>query len=207
MAGAMSEAFPGGSRFTVDDLFSLAAGGVRGEVLDGRLLLAPPRLRRHERVVDNLAARFRLVLPDRSQVCSHAPVRLPDGDGPVPDLLVTTASGWPSGWPVTQVHTVVEVVATDGRYVDRVWKRQLYADAGIPCYWRVELTSPPWLRSSGPVVVVRVREPAGWREIVVGGGGLRTLPVAYGRGRAGAALTVSMRLDPRSLVSRPVFGI
>lgn len=169
-------------------------------------MLLPPRLRRHERVVNNLAARFRLVLPNGAQVCGHEPVRLPGGDGPVPDLLVTPATDWPRGWPVAEVHTVAEVVAADGQYVDRVWKRELYRDAGIPCYWRVEMTSPAWLRSAAPVVVVRLRELTGWREIVAGGGRVHTLPVAYGRDPDGAALTVPMRLDPLTLASRPVFG-
>jgi hypothetical protein len=39
----------------VDDLFSLPDWGVRAEVLDGRLLLAPPPPRRQERIAGNLA--------------------------------------------------------------------------------------------------------------------------------------------------------
>lgn len=147
-------------RFTVDDLFDLLPtlttgrepgrpgplAGVRAEVLDGRLLLAPPPLRRHERVADNLAARLRLVLPGVAQVSRHDAVRLPDGDGPVPDLLVTTERDWPRGWPAAAVHTVAEVVTADGRHIDRVWKRERYADAGIPCFWRVELAAWPGYR-------------------------------------------------------------
>jgi Uma2 family endonuclease len=194
---------PPSGRFTVDDLFALPAGGMRGEVLDGRLLLAPPRLRRHERVVRNLAGRFQLVLPSGTQVRSHDPVRLPDGDGPVPDALVTSASDWPCGWPAGEVHTVAEVVCADGQYIDRVWKRDRYAAEGIPCYWRVELTGGRWLRSPLPVVVVRLRERAGWRELVASAGRLHTLPVAYGRDAAGAAVTVPVRLDPATLLTRP----
>lgn len=207
-------------RFTVDDLFDLLPtlttgrepgrpgplAGVRAEVLDGRLLLAPPPLRRHERVADNLATRLRLVLPGVAQVSRHDAVRLPDGDGPVPDLLVTTERDWPRGWPAAAVHTVAEVVTADGRHIDRVWKRERYADAGIPCFWRVELAAWPGYRGPLPVVAIRIRERTGWRDLVAPAGRLHTLPIAYGRDGYGAAVTVPVRLDPVTLASRPATG-
>jgi Uma2 family endonuclease len=189
-------------RFTVDDLFTLPDWGMRAEVLDGRLLLAPPQSRRHERTTGNLAARFRLVLPGGAAVRTHQPVRLPDGDGPVPDLLVGPAGDWPRGTPAGQVHTVGEVVSADGRHLDRVWKRQRYEDAGVPCYWRVELAPWPGYRGPLPVVVIRLRERTGWRDIVAAAGWLHTLPVAYGRDRDGAAVTVPVRVDPATLAVR-----
>lgn len=193
---------PRSRRFTVDDLFELPGWGMRAEVLDGRLLLAPPPPRRHERIVGNLAGRFRLVLPSGAQARLHEPVRLPDGDGPVPDLLVAAGTGWPHGTPADEVHTVVEVVSTDGRYVDRVWKRRSYEEAGVPCYWRVELAPWPGYRGPLPVIAIRLREPAGWREIVAAAGWVHPLPLAYGRDLDGAAVTVPVRLDPATLAVR-----
>jgi Uma2 family endonuclease len=189
-------------RFTVDDLFSLPDWGVRAEVLDGRLLLAPPPPRRQERIAGNLAGRFRVVLPGGARAGTRQPIRLPDGDGPVPDLLVGEAGDWSRGAPAGQVHTVGEVVGTDGRYLDRVWKRERYADAGVPCYWRVEVAPWPGYRGPLPVVVVRLREATGWRDIVAAAGWPHLLPVAYGRGPDGAAITVPVRLDPATLAVR-----
>lgn len=189
-------------RFTVDDLFDLPDWGLRAEVLDGRLLLAPAQSRRHDRVAGNLASRLRLVLPGGARALTHEPVRLRDGDGPVPDLLVATAGHWPRGTPATEVHTVVEVVSTDGRYLDRVWKRRRYEGAGVPCYWRVELAPWPGYRGPLPVVVIRLRERTGWRDLVAGAGGPHSLPVAYGRDPEGAAVTVPVRLDPATLAIR-----
>jgi Uma2 family endonuclease len=189
----------GAGRFTVDDLFTLPDWGVRGEVLDGRLLLAPPQPRRHARVIGNLAARLRLVLPSDAAVRDHVPVRMPDGDGPVPDLIVTGGREQQRGYPAGQVHTVAEVVSTDGRFIDRVWKRRRYEEAGVPCYWRVELAAWSGFRGPLPLVTVRVRECTGWREIVAVAGRLQTLPLAYGRDPDGSAACVPVRLDPATL--------
>jgi Uma2 family endonuclease len=188
--------------FTVDDLFELPDWGLRAEVLDGRLLLAPPQPRRHERVADALAGRFRQVLPTGVVVRRDDAVRLPDGDGPVPDLFVCTDTDWPRGVPARYVHTVVEVVSVDGRHIDRVWKRDSYARAGVPCYWRVELAAWPGYRGRLPVVTVRLRDRAGWRELVAPAGRLHTLPLAYARDLDDGPVWVPVRLDPGTLATR-----
>lgn len=193
--------------FTVDDLFDLPDWGLRSEVLGGRLVLAPPTSRRHDRVVANLTNLLSEVLDGRARVQTGEPVRLSGGDGPVPDALVTSGVHWPRGWPAALVHTVVEVVGADGQHVDQVWKRDRYAAAGIPCYWRVELVRPWWLRGQLPVLVVRCREPWGWRELVAPAGKIQLLPVAHGREAAtGAAVCTPVRLDPAWLLSRPAAG-
>lgn len=193
-------------RFTVDNLAETSGpvdSGLRREVLDGRLLVSPPQPRRHDRVVGNLASRFWHALPAGVAVRGGLAIRLPDGDGPVPDLLV--AGAWPPQLrvlPATAVPTVVEVVSTDGHYLDRVWKQQRYAEAGIPCYWRVELE--PWSGYRGPlpVVMVRLRGPAGWQELIAPAGQLHTLPVAHRRRADGVVESVPVRFDPGVLTIR-----
>lgn len=191
-------------RFTVDNLVEAPDRGARREVLDGRLVLAPPRSRRHERVVGNLASAFWQVLPRGAQVRGGVVVRLPDGDGPVPDLVVSPTVSRPDVPMIAavDVYTAVEVVSADGRFIDRVWKREAYARSGIGCYWRVELDAWPGYRGPLPVVVVRLREGAGWREILAPAGSLHALPVACARGAGGPGGTVPVRLDPASLSVR-----
>lgn len=194
-------------RFTVDNLADLSGvpdQGLRREVLDGRLVLAPPQQRRHERVVSNLTSRFWHALPVGAQVRGDLAVRLPDGDGPVPDLAVIGGPHQPESQvlPAAQVATVAEVVAADGRHVDRVWKRERYGEAGIACYWRVELDPWPGYRGPLPMIVIRLREPMGWREIIAPAGRLHALPIAHRRGPGGTADTVLLRLDPLSLTVR-----
>jgi Uma2 family endonuclease len=194
------------TRFTVDDLYTLPDWGSRAEVLDGRLLLAPPPPRRHARVVDNLAARLASLLPAGTAVRRDVPIRLPGGDGPVPDLMVTGDGYRDRGYPPALVHTVVEVVLADGRFVDRVWKRERYEEAGIPCYWRVELAPWPGYLGPLPLLVARVREPAGWREALAAAGRAENLPLAYGRDPDGSAACLPIRLDPRTLTVRHATG-
>jgi Uma2 family endonuclease len=194
---------PWPGRFTAGDLENLPDWGLRGEVIDGRLLLAPRPSRRHERVVHNLARWLGTVLPASAGVTTARPVRLPDDDGPVPDLVVTSRAVLATGAgpvPASEVHTVVEVVEADGRFVDRVLKRERYAGAGVPCYWRVELA--PWsgYRGPTPLVVVRSRARGGWRELVAPAGQVSTVPLAHGRGEDGMGCFTSGQLDPRALL-------
>lgn len=202
---------PPAGRFTVDDLGKLPDWGLRAEVVDGRLLLGPRPSPRHDRVVRHLARSLRPLLPAEVRTHLNRPLRLPDGDGPVPDLLVAdaaTATDSHASGPVSvpHVHTVVEVVADEGRFVDRVFKRDRYAAAGVPCYWRVELA--PWsgYRGPAPVVVVRIREPGGWRELVAAAGRVHTLPLACGRSDSGRDSVVPVRFDPRTLLVRPALS-
>jgi hypothetical protein len=191
-----------GRRGLVASLTDPAQGhGRRGEVADGRLVLAPPPSREHERVVGNLAARIRRELPDGSAVRTGQPVRLPGGDTPVPDLLVTT-DVTPGPPAPSAVHTVVEVIGDDGRFLDRVWKRERFAAAGVPCFWRVELWPWPGFRGPSPLVVARVRETGRWREVVVTAGEARDVPLVCGRAPGGEAVTVPVRLDPAVLTKR-----
>lgn len=192
----------GAGRFTLDDLRALPDWGLRSEIVDGRLVLAPPPPRQHERAVRNLARWLRSALPPGARVAGGCPLRLPDGDAPVPDLVVTGPAGAAEPVPPEAVHTVVEVVCATGRFLDRVWKRDRYAEVGIPCYWRVELSPWPGYRGPSPIIVVRRREPGGWREVVAAAGRVWSLPLGYARGPGGLALAAPVRLDPGMLLVR-----
>jgi Uma2 family endonuclease len=191
----MSAAHASIYRYTVDDLCQAAP---RCQVIDGCLLVPPIDSRRHERVVANLTEVWIRLLPAGPETLASSAVRLDGGDGPVPDLLVTTAGEqWGEhGLPATDVHTVVEVVSPWSAHLDRARKPELYANAGIPCYWRIELD--PWRRYRGPLplVVARLRESTGWRHLVAPAGRIVDLPVAIGPGRV-----VWIPLDPAILAT------
>jgi Uma2 family endonuclease len=189
--------------YTVDDLFELPGWDARGEVIDGCLIMSPAASPLHQRVADRLCRLFDDVLPSTAEALTAVAVRLPNGDGPVPDVVVMTgADPLPSrGVPAADVHTVVEVVSPTNAHHDRVRKRDIYAEVGIPCYWRVELQRWGGYRGPLPLVVVRVHEAGRRRTILAPAGRVHALPVAAGRTAAGVPEMLLMRLDPAVLAA------
>ena len=169
--------------YTVDDLFEMPDDGNRYEVLGGSLVVSPAPTPRHQLAADALCRTLWAIKPVGTTVLTAVAVRMPDGDGPIPDVVVMTADPQTCGGAVPHqlVHTVVEVVSPSHALVDRAYKRELYAEAGIPCYWRVELE--PWRAYQGPVplVVVRVLTADGWHAVEVAAGTNGTLPLAVAR--------------------------
>src|SRR5262249_43827461 len=161
--------FPWQPPFTVDLLFELPDNGLRYEVLGGSLVVSPQPTPAHNLIADRLGRILAALLPRDCEAITNTAVRLPNGDGPVPDLVVTSAypEDHPKGLPAELVPTVFEVVSKSNAMTDRVVKTELYAEAGIPCYWRVE--QRPWREHFGPVpaIVVRLRDPDGeWRQTI-----------------------------------------
>jgi Uma2 family endonuclease len=188
--------------FTVDTLFELPDDtGLRYEVLGGSLVVSPAPPPGHNLAYDRLRALIFQVLPLDAEAISNTAVGLPSGDGPIPDLLVTSANPdeFRNWLRAELVHTVVEVVSPSHAANDQVLKTQLYAEAGIPCYWRVERR--PWKEHFGPVpaIVVRLRgENDEWQQIVAPAGTVSELPVVIDE--AGTIITV--KIDPATLVGK-----
>lgn len=114
------------------------------EVLDGLLFVNAAPNYRHQDVADNL----RSVLRDRLDR-SHAVTRevgislpAPPRSTAIPDVVVLDADRVQHDSNVqdpTIVQVVVEVASPSTHLVDRTFKAEKYAEAGIPGYWRVEL--------------------------------------------------------------------
>jgi Uma2 family endonuclease len=103
------------------------------------------------------------------------------------------------GLPADLVHTVVEVVSPSNGSNDRVLKKKIYAEAGIPCYWRIEQRS--WREHRGPVpaIVVSLRDKAGdWHQTTSVAGGTSELPVVIDAD----GTTVMVTIDPAILAGR-----
>jgi Uma2 family endonuclease len=188
--------------FTVDTLFELPDTDLRYEVLGGSLVVSPAPAPVHNGAIERLLRLFISQLPVAPRLLSNTAVRLPKGDGPVPDLLVTSAEDLaehPRGLPAALTHTVVEVVSPSNAVTDRLTKAELYAEAGIPCYWRVE--QRPWKEHFGPVpaIVVRLRgENDEWQQTIAPAGLVSELPVVVD----GAGTIVTVKIDPADLVGR-----
>jgi Uma2 family endonuclease len=195
-------ALPHGAPFTVDDLFRMPDDGNRYEVLGGSLVVSPAPAPMHQLVADELRLILRTVSPPTVRSLTSIAVRMPNADGPAPDIAVVDASQLkvPGAVSCQHVHSVVEVVSPSNALVDRAFKRELYAEAGIPCYWRVELNG--WRGYSGalPLVVVRLRHGDEWRTVEAAAGTRTDLPLAVGRGDGTEPQVVTVRLDPATLI-------
>jgi Uma2 family endonuclease len=177
---------PQRARYTVDDLFEIPDDGHRYEVFGGSLVMSPAPTPKHQLASFRLQSLvYPLVRAHRAVVDSAVAIRLTDEDGPIPDLAVVSEdiNDSASAVPVAATYTVVEVVSPSSAFMDRSSKPELYAEAGIPCYWRVELNPSRRYKMPLPLVVVRALEKDGetWRTIDAPAGESHELPVASGR--------------------------
>jgi Uma2 family endonuclease len=185
--------------YTVDDLFTLPENGNRHQVFGGSLVMSPAPAPRHQVVADELRALFKpLVRPHGAMPVTAVAVRVTDVDGPVPDVTVADAvelRGLTGAVPRAAAFTVVEVVSPSSAFLDRGTKPDLYAEAGIPCYWRVELTKSRKHDGPFPLIIVQVLEKDGSVRTVTGAAGEEhRFPLAVG-----ADTWVDVTLDPADL--------
>ena len=114
------------------------------------------------------------------------------------DIIVVAASelrGLTGAVPREAAYTVVEVVSPSTAFLDRGTKPDLYADAGIPCYWRVELKRSRRHDGPFPLIIVQVLEKDGSIRMMEGAAGEEhTFPLAVG-----PDTWIDVTLDPASL--------
>jgi Uma2 family endonuclease len=136
--------------WTIDDLMSLPDDGHRYEIVDGSLLVSPAPPMTHQIAADRLADMLLDAAPGGVEVVTATAVDITatspalGPQAPVPDVVVVGPGAWQRPglyvWPV-DVLLLVEVESPNTSR-DRILKPHLYAAAGIPAYWRVELTGP-----------------------------------------------------------------
>lgn len=108
---------------------------VRCELLEGRLVGMAPQGEAHADVVSRLAALVTLQLGRTVRVRCQLPMNVGELSVPEPDLVVAPLSAT-RGHPST-AFLVVEVAVSS---IERdLGKAALYARAGVPAYWLVDL--------------------------------------------------------------------
>ena len=124
------------------------------ELEEGKLLMIPPPMPRHSRASRRLANALEPALPPGYEVLQEAGVdlELAPLDQPatirVPDLVVARTEAFrrvdESGGVLraSEVLLVVEILSPGSGRIDRVVKRDEYADADIGHYWIVDLDPP-----------------------------------------------------------------
>jgi len=134
-------------RFTVDEYYRMAETGIltesdRVELIDGEIVEMAPIGHHHTACVLALSALFARALGDRAMLSSQNPVLMPRDTEPQPDVVLLRpplAHYWARLPQPADVLLLVEVADTSYRF-DREIKLPLYAAAGVPEVWIVDLT-------------------------------------------------------------------
>lgn len=143
--------------WTPDDVEALPDAGdhARYEVYEGGVLVVSPAPGvGHQRASYRLhraLAEAAIIVGADVEVLEAVNVALPGGKLLVPDVVVVDAavvSETVARLPSEAVRAVVEVVSPSTVSIDRAVKPVLYAEAGIPVYWRVELHGTPRIVAS-----------------------------------------------------------
>lgn len=133
-------------RFDVDEYYRLARAGIlqeddRVQLLDGELVEMPAVGSRHLSSVGRLNRLMVRALGDRAFVSVQGPIRLDRFSEPEPDvaLLRPRADDYGGAIPEPEDTLLVIEVAASSLPIDRKVKLPLYAAAGIPEVWIVDL--------------------------------------------------------------------
>ena len=147
---------------TVDMLEAMVASGTiedpaRVELLEGELFAMSPVHRAHARMTSRLNALLTASIGPQFEVLENISVRLSDFNEPIVDLCVVKAGGTSDVVMPFEVVLVIEVSDTTAAS-DRTQKAPLYAKAGIPEFWIIDL-------NAGETVVHRGPRETRWMQV------------------------------------------
>ena len=163
MTDVWSDVPPSGG-WTAEDLDAFPEDNVRRELLDGVLLAYPTPSSTHQVLAARLGVALEGGCPDHLIATQSNVVQFGPRLVLVPDVLVTTleAARRPGGkFYAHEVVLAVEIVSPTSQAMDRVMKPSLYAKAGIPHYWLVEIDGGPTVQTYRLNPEDEIYEPSG----------------------------------------------
>ncbi len=165
--------------FTVDEYHRMIETGIlkdddRVELLNGAIVTMAPIGSRHFSSVNRIDLLLKLRLWDKAVVSIQSAVTLRPDSEPQPDIALyrLRADVYASGLPEAVDTLLIIEVADSTLSHDRQIKVPLYARAGIPEVWIVDLVARR-------VEVYRSPSPEGYRELRYASPGERIAPVAF----------------------------
>lgn len=128
----------------MDEYHRMIETGILGEdehvqLVDGLLVAMSPQGRPHAFVIQELNRLLVRALPDEYKVLTQLPLTLGDDNEPEPDLAVVHARDAASRTEHPTAALLVVEVSGESLRFDRRSKAALYARAGVPEYWIVNL--------------------------------------------------------------------
>jgi Uma2 family endonuclease len=138
---ALDYDLPAPGDWTTDDLDALPEDGRRRELIDGVLIVSPSPTRNHQSLAGRLMTALDTTCPQHYDVTQGVEIRISTRRSLTPDVLVVTAKAAarnPSHFLPHEVALAVEIVSPGSVTMDRVTKPALFAQAGVPLYWRIE---------------------------------------------------------------------
>lgn len=133
-------------RFTVKDYYRLGELGIlkeddRVELIEGEIIMMPPIDPGHASSTHNTSKKLDRRLEDQLQVHCQHPVRLNSSSEPVPDVAVVKPKSYKDAHPTAEDTLLIVEVANSSLKEDLGRKRLMYAAAGIPEYWVVDVNA------------------------------------------------------------------
>lgn len=179
MASAARLTRPALRRFTVDEYHRMLDAGVlheddRVELIEGVIIAMAALGGRHVGCVIETSHRFAQLLGETARVSIQNAVRLDRRSEPEPDIAILRprADGYRTDLPRAEdVQLIIEVADTSLAY-DRDTKLPLYARAGIPEVWLVDL-------NGGQVLVYRGPSGRRYQHASAHGRGATLAPLAF----------------------------
>ena len=133
-------------RFTVDQYHRMGEAGVfsesyRHELLDGEIICMTPIGHRHAACVNSNVYRFTVAFQGRALVSAQNPLIVSEVTEPQPDIVLLRWKNdfYRGALPQGQDALLIVEACDTSIELDRLMKTRLYADAGIPELWLVNL--------------------------------------------------------------------
>lgn len=133
-------------RFTVDEVLAMVRSGILAEdepveLIDGELITVSPQGSRHRYALLLLAEALRAAYGSRAIVASQVPLDAGPTSYPEPDLLLLRPPADRYRERVTGADALLAVeVALTSQTLDHR-KARVYAAAGVPVYWLLDLAA------------------------------------------------------------------